>query len=372
MKRFATLLPVLALSAGLGSVMFPAQAVELPLDARQIEAMGLAFAVPERIREVPGPAWSGRVKLPPVHRAEVVAPVAGRVRTVQHLHGPVRTGEVLLILESDELRQLQQDWLATLAELKPAQEEYRRARRLYKAGSLSRKKFLQAEQRYTVLGDRAGAQRGRLVFAGMTEAELTDLEKRRDLNGMVRLRAPRDGFLAPMDTVPGRRVQRGERLSVVSDTAWIAVHIPVPAAVARRLEPGQGVVLDQQGRRGEIAWIGRSVDPRTLRVSVHARFDNADGSLLAGELVRVRFLAGQAKGRGAWRLPAAGLVEVDGAPTVFRRTPQGAEPIPVEVLARDAERVVVRPTGNLDDADGVQLLTRGAVYLKPMLEGGEE
>lgn len=372
MKRFSELVPVLALSGVIVAFSPFSGADELKLEAHQIEAMGLEFSAPEQISRVPGPPWPGRVKVPPTQQVEVIAPVTGRIRSVQQLHGAVESGALLLELESDALRQAQQAWLETLADLALSEEEYRRAQRLYKAGSMSRKKFLQAQNRHAVLVDRAGAQRADLRFSGMTEQEIAALEKERSINGVVRVRALRNGILAPMVAVPGQEVQRGDRLSVISDAAKVVVDIPVPVSEAIRLETGQGVMLERNALQGRVVWIAREADPLTQRVAVHARFDNAEGHLLPGELVRVRFLDELPEGQVAWRLPATGLVELGGVPTVFRRTEQGVEMVSVEVLSRDASGVVVRPSGGVAETPGVRLLTRGAVYLKPMIGGDDE
>jgi len=372
MKRCSKFVPALVLSTFIVVCSSLAAADELKLEANQIQAMGLEFSSPERISRVPGAPWPGRVKVPPTRQAELIAPVTGRVRSVQRLHGSVQVGELLLELESDELRQAQQAWLETLAELALAEEEYQRAQRLYKIGSMSRKKFLQARNRHAILKDRAGAQRSDLRFSGMTEEEISELEKARDIDGVVRIRAPRDGVLAPMVAVPGQEVQRGERLSVISDASQVVVNIPLPISEAEGLEVGQGVMLERNALQGRVVWIAHEVDAMTQRVVVHARFDNAVGRLLPGELVLARFLAEMPEGQVAWRLPATGLVELEGAPTVFRRTEQGVEPLSVEVLTRDASEVVVRPSGSVVATPDVQLLTRGAVYLKPMIGNDDE
>lgn len=348
-----------------------AQGAAIALDQAQIDAMGLTFQSPETITQVEGYPYPAMAAIPANRQTTIAAPANGLVREVHVVHGDVHAGTPIITLESATLLAAQQDWLTTLADLSLAQSEYKRAKSLREAGSLSQKKFLQAENRYTVLKRQQQMQKRQLLYLGLSPEQLQTLEKTRKLIADITLEAPHDGVLFDLMVTPGDRVEAGATLARVGATDQIVVDVDVPLDEAATLEVGQTAIAQNRPRQGRIAFIDRRANPLTQRVTIHALFDNSDGAFRPGELLRLQFVSPLAKQRTAWRLPVRGVIEVEGVPTIFLRRNDGLEPLAVELLMRDSRFAVVRAPAT-ESAESVQLLTSGAVYVKAMLGGNEE
>ena len=94
---------------------------------------------------------SGRIDVPPQHRAVVSSLVDGYVSNIYVQEGEsVRVGQLLLTLESPEYIQLQKDYLEVNSQLAYLASEYERQRSLYEENIVSKKKYLEAESKYKV------------------------------------------------------------------------------------------------------------------------------------------------------------------------------------------------------------------------------
>ncbi len=358
-----------ALALALATVAAPA--ATLPLTEGQIAAMGLRFHTAEKVTRVGGYAYPAMVSIPIAHQAVVSAPVAGLIRQIHVVHGVVRKDQPLIVIESAKLLAAQQAWLRTLADLELARSELERARELHAAGSLSHKKFLRTQNRVDNLQREAEMRRQELRYMGLSAEQLGELEAKRRLASRVTLTAPRDGLLFDLAVVQGDRVDVRAVLAHVGTIDEIVVDVEVPVDDARELRLGQPVVLHNRPVEGRIAYIARRADPLTQRVTVHALFDNPRGVLQPGELVRLQFVSSLEEKQVAWRIPTSGVIDIDGVPTLFLRTPEGLEARPVEVLDRNSHFAVVRLPDRTDPGTS-PVLTHGAVFVKGILAGTAE
>ena len=363
LRGFATL--ALALASGIS------QAATIELSPGQIEAMGLGFHAPEPVTQIGGYAYPALTTLPETDQALLSAPVDGLIRQIHVVHGEVRKGQALLEIESAELLAAQQGWLKTLGDLAVARSEYERARELHQAGGLSRKKYLRAENRYTILQRQSQMEAQNLRFMGLTTRQLQALEKERRLVSRITLTAPRDGLLFDLAVVEGARVAAQTPLARIGDIGRIVVDVDLPLSDAKALTLNQKAILQGRPQEGRVAYIARLADPLTQRLTVHVVFDNSDGALRVGELVRLQFISPLTTRQTAWRLPSSSVIEIAGVPNIFIRNGDGLESLPVEVLERDNRFAVVQLPAALD-ARQTAVVSRGAVYIKAALEGGEE
>ena len=339
----------------------------LELNAEQIKALGLQFAPFEPVARVKGYAWPAQVDIPLAHRDLIAAPVSGRISKIHVVHGPVTQGQPLFELDSAELVRLQQAYLDALAQLTEARKNFERAQRLYKGGSLSQKQYLAARTALETTRNRKLATHEALLNAGLTLGQIKALAEGGKPMRTLTLRAPKDGLLFDLQVERNQRVDANAPLTHVGEIEPIMADVALPVDTVRNIRLGQTVTVNGLPLRGQVAYIARQADPETQRVSVHVRFDNAEGRLLPGQFIRVHFVDGTPA--PAWRVPGRAVVDLEGAPVVFVRDGEHIEARPVELIDRDGRWAIVA-LAEQPNKDA-RVVSFGAIFLKGMMEGGE-
>ena len=185
----------------------------------------------------------------------------------------MRAGQVLAVLSPTS----EEGGYARIREnLERLQREAARARRLYDAGSIPRKRLEEAEHELSVARAEARAMGGGP-----------------DADYRYRVRAPISGFVTARSFVPGGRVAAGEPLFTVIDPGTLWLRVQVPAAEASRLAGGARAGLHGGGRSADPhdgrRWchVGTTVDPQTRTVAATFAVPNPDGALRVGQFARV-------------------------------------------------------------------------------------
>jgi RND family efflux transporter MFP subunit len=195
---------------------------------------------------------------------------------------------------------------------------------------------------------RAGAERGRLRAA--------EAEARAEL-GRHRVTAPFDGVVAARHVDPGDWVDPGVQVIELIDDRDVEVLASVPPDVARFLSVGDKATF---GRRSEktgatIRGIVPALDAESRTVRVRLVPDEATTWLLPGAAVDV-LLTIERSEEGALVVPRDALVYGIAKIQVVKSLDGKAEPVPIEILARGRDDVLIRAEG-LSAGDSV--VTRG-------------
>ena len=263
---------------------------------------------------------------------------------------------------------MQQAYLDALAELAQARKNFDRAERLFKAGSLSQKQYLAARTTLETAQNRKLAAYEALLYAGLSLQQIKALASgARPVRTLV-LRAPKDGLLFDLAVERSQRVEANAMLAHIGEIEPVVADVDLPVDVVRDVHLGQTVTVDGQPIQGQVAYIARQADPETQRVSVHVRFDNAEGRLLPGQFIRVHFVSDTPA--RAWRVPSRSVVDLEGMPAVFVREGMHIEAQPVELIDRDGRWAIVALAEQPDEH--ARVVSFGAIFLKGMMEGEGE
>jgi len=271
----------------------------------------------------------------------ITAKVSETVAEVRFESGQqVRAGQVLVTL-SDR---------AQVAGLKEAEADYREAQKLFERQQALAQKQLVA----TAVLD---AQRAR------RDATRSQLEQLQAQVGDRVITAPFAGVLGLRMVSPGSLVTPGTVITTLDDVSRIKVDFSVPESQLSALSVGQAVSASSEAFPGEafegrITSVGSRVDASTRALSARAEFDNADGKLRQGMLLRVSL---QQASRQTLQVPELALQQVGQQGFLFRVTGDTVEQVPVKIGAR-------RP-GWVEILDGVKagdrVVVEGIVKLKP-------
>ena len=238
-------------------------------------------------------------------KVQVSAPASGIAAAEANAGAPsvgafVRAGQVLAVLSptSEE---------GGYARIRENQErlarEAARARRLYEAGSIPRKRLEEAEHELSVARAEARAMGGGP-----------------DADYRYRVRAPISGFVTARSFVPGGRVAAGEPLFTVVDPGTLWLRVQLPAAEASRLAGGARAGFTVEGdpqirTTGPLVSVGTTVDPQTRTVAAIFAVPNPDGALRVGQFARVSVPVGGTV-RGV-AIPTSAIIDDGGTPVAY-------------------------------------------------------
>jgi len=292
--------------------------------------------------------WSFLGDVSALQRARLAAGASGEVRRVLVRVGDrVKQGDLLVDIDPSlaaaRMRAASASKQAGAAELERAQRD---AERLTTAGP-DIAAAAEIEQA-TSERKRAVAERGRLKAA---EAEARAALSRH------RVKAPFDGVVASRNVDPGDWVDPGVEVIELIDDRDVEVLASVPPNVARFLSIEDKASLSRQGETtsATLRGIVRALDAESRTVRLRLVPDEPTSWLLPGAAVDV-LLTIERSEEGALVVPRDALVYGIASLKVVKSVDGKAEPVPVEVVARGRDEVLVRAEGL---AAGDSVLTRG-------------
>lgn len=240
--------------------------------------------------------------------AEVSAPIAALVSATGLGISPVpgqriARGSVLAVLTPTVGEGGASTYASARRELREAQSEYERAKRLLAAEAIPARRLNEAEIRL---------QAAREALAGLSGGMSAD--------GRLAVRSPINGVIAARNITPGSRVAAGQQLFTVVDPSVVWLRVNVPAAQASQIGAGSGAsfrvgALPRVFEARRTVSVGSIVDPASRSVPLIYEVSNADGALKIGSMATVAVRTG-ARAEGVI-VPGSAILEEDGRPIAF-------------------------------------------------------
>ncbi|WP_107851413.1 efflux RND transporter periplasmic adaptor subunit [Oceanimonas marisflavi] len=204
-------------------------------------------------------------------RVAIAPQISARVTQVHFVPGQqVEKGQLLLSLDDR----------AALAAVNEARAALRDARRILAnfQALFKRKAVTQTELE------------GQQAAVAMAEARLQAAQVQADY---LRLTAPFAGVMGLSDVAPGSLLGANDQVAELYDTSRLKLDLAVPEKHFLKLSVGDMLqaTTDAHGERpftGRLAVIAPAVDADTLTARVRLEFDNRDGALVPGMLMRVQ------------------------------------------------------------------------------------
>ncbi len=229
----------------------------------------------------------GKITYDETRLANITAWVPGRIDRlyVDYTGITVKKGEHMVYLYSPDL----------LA----AQEELLQAIRTVNELKQSRMKIMQETALQTL-----EASREKLRLWGVTEAQISRMEKQGKPSDHVTIYAPMGGIVIQKNVQEGAYVNTGTRLYTIADLSRLWIELDAYESDLVWLRYGQGVRVETEAYPGEIfkgtiAFIHPVLDAETRTVKVRVNVPNEDGRLKPDMFVRTTVQA---------RVAAAGKV----------------------------------------------------------------
>jgi len=182
----------------------------------------------------------------------------------------VKAGQPLMSIYSQELYQAKQDYVA----------------------SINANTNLDSSSNKSVNSQIAGGARERLKLLGLTEADITDLEKSDLSSPQMTIRSPFSGYVLEKSVLPGQLVSPDQNLFTIADLSRVWVWGDVYEQDIQDIHVGQNAKMRSASYpadafEGKIEFIFPSVSEKTRTMRVRLSFPNASLKLLPGMYVEV-------------------------------------------------------------------------------------
>jgi len=266
-----------------------------------LERTGIEVVPVERRSMVSELEVAGVVDYDERRTAQLSSRVGGSIwRVEKHLGDVVRKGEVLLVIDSQEVGRLKAEFLNALVTFESRREQMaileevqgavmgRQLREARAALREARIHLVNDEQAlvnlglpvaiadYEALVDEARAERIRTV--GLPERLLTELNDDVVTSNLLPLAAPFNGIVVGRDAVVGEVVEAAKPIFEVADVSRMILALKVDKEDAGKVAIGQPVRFRPDGSDEEyssrITWISTEVDQATRTLQVRAEVDN--------------------------------------------------------------------------------------------------
>lgn len=291
--------------------------------------------------------------------ARVAPRIDGRITSAPvKLGDRVRAGQVLATLDSVDVGEAHAAWVQAQSELRIADADLERARRLDADEIISRKDFLRArsDRDKAAAALRAAADKLRLLGGNAHTSGGS-------ASGFT-VTAPFAGTVIEKKATLGDLGSPGEPLFTIADLSrvWILANLPEAALAKVRVGAGAKVTVPtypNEAFSGRVDHIGATIDKDTRTVAARIVVPNTDGRLKP-EMFASATIDVAGDRRDTISLPDAAIVLMQGQPTVFVYEQGAYEMRVVEPGERSGGRTVVKS----GLAAGEQVVTAGAYALK--------
>ncbi len=302
----------------------------------------------------------GTIELPPQNRIFISFPLQAIVRSISGLVGKyVRRGTVLAKLESMQLIELQERFLATRAQVERLLREYERQRTLATVAATTDRAVLETQTQLRELQIALAAYRERLRIVGIEPARLADTAIVRTIT----LTAPQDAYIAAINVAIGQTVDPNTRILELVDVSDVHLVLRAYEQDAPLIQSGQRIVTwaiadSAHAYSAEVVAVSHTLDS-TRTIELHCHFDRYDHTRLRpGMYMRARLSVGSVHG---FLVPLSAIVAWDNQQGVFVPDGNGYQFVRTSVLASDGERAII--TFESATPPPTVVVTRGAYWL---------
>ncbi len=334
----------------------------IELTDEQRDALGIALGRAEPRALVPRADLPGRIILPNDRVHVVSARSEGvLIRPSVAVGEVVRERQVLARIASPAFVALQRQYLEALSQRDLARTTAEREAEAAREGVIAGRRALDSAAALRDARARVAEGRQSLALAGMSDEEISSLERTRRLEPDMVLRAPFDAVVLEQFAEAGERLAAGGAVYRIGDPTARVVEIHAPLAVARALRIGARFRLRDEAASGVVTAVGGEVHSADQGVLVRGRLDPGAPPLRPGEFVSV-VLETASEGGSAFAMPASAVIHAADRAWIFERVEGGFLPVSVEIVGGSGrERVVVGPLDPHTD-----LAIRGTAALKAL------
>jgi cobalt-zinc-cadmium efflux system membrane fusion protein len=310
----------------------------------------------------------------------VLTPFPGRVtRLIAKIGDNVNRGDPLFEIDSPEVVQPQNDFIAAFSAMNKARSQLdlariveKRLKDLYEGKAAALKEYQQAQgQLVGAQNDMRSAEmsleaaRARLRIVGFTDAEVAALKEKGTVRRATPIPAPIDGTVIARKVGPGQYVRNdtGEALYVIADLSTMWLKAFVPEIDIPFIRVGQDIEVKVTALPGRtfvarVTHVGALFEATTRRIEVRSEVANPGGALKADMFASFKITT--ADSITALAVPVEAVIrEGDVAVVWIQREPLVYERRPVRIGIEQDGQMQIRE----GLAPGEIAVARGAIFL---------
>ena len=310
---------------------------------------------------------SGKVAYGEDRYSRISSPLQGRVVEVRaHLGDRVKTGDILLIVDSPDIAQAYSEYVKEDSDLQYATRAHELAKDLYENKAMPLKDLKQAENELVKARAEFRRAKERLLSFRIPLEELNKPLDRQKITSRFEMKSPLAGIVVERAVTPGQSVggDPSQVLFTVADLDMLQVLADLYERDLALVREGQFAVVNVEAYPGvdfpaTLAAVGDVVDPATRTIKVRAWVKNDSHKLKPEMFARLHLEVGEAAQFIA--IPREAVLEVDGKQFVYVVEGQdqyAKREVKISNISADQVRVVEGLTR------GQRIVTKGAVLIK--------
>ena len=310
---------------------------------------------------------AGKVAYGEDRYSKISSPVQGRVLEVRaRLGDRVKTGDILLIIDSPDIAQAYSEFIKEESDLTYAIRAYELAKDLYETKALPLKDLKQSENDLVKAKAEFRRAKERLLSLRVPAAELDKPMDKQMITSRFAMRSSLTGTVVERTVTPGQSVggDPSQVLFTVADLDTLQVVADIYERDLDLIHAGLTATVTVEAYpdadfAAAIAAIGDVVDPNTRTIKVRAWVDNASHKLKPEMFARLHIDIGE--GKEFISIPKEAVLEIDGKEFVYIAQTNGTY-MKQEVKVGSASDDHLRILRGLKLGDRV--VTKGAILLK--------
>lgn len=228
---------------------------------------------------------SGGIDLDEKRVARIGSSVSGRVTEVRFLRGDrVKKGDVLALVHSSELAEAQMAYLKAFAVYDLAKKSSARAQILLKEGVISSAEQQKRDSERLSSEAEWLASKDQMQILGMSQSEIKQLEKTRQITSIIAIRSPIDGVVIDRKVSQGQVLEPADMAYSIAELSQVWAVGEVPERYSAQMRLGKQVqiiipALSNEMRIAQLSYVADTVTSQTRTLRVRAELDNQDGRL---------------------------------------------------------------------------------------------
>ena len=353
---------------------------EIELTEQQMKAVDIQIGKIEEKNLTAVVKASGQLAVPPQNEAKVNLLSGGIIRRISVLEGQkVKKGQVLAIIENQDMIRLQQDYLSSKNGFSFVDAEYKRQQQLKAADAGTGKSFQLAEANYHAEQSKIKALERQLQQLGISPSRVSSGK----ITSEIPVIAPIAGTIGTIAVTTGAFIQPGTSLMDIVDNSKIHADLLVYEKDLFKVHIGQKVSFrltnqENQQIEGVLNGINKSFEDDTKGVIVHAVITRPLSNLIPGMYVTGLISVGTAL---APAVPIDAVVKAEGKEYIFiveeekaeaKEAGHGTHFKKVEVVTGVSELGYINITPLVKLPANTRLVTKGAFYLQSKSSGPSE
>jgi cobalt-zinc-cadmium efflux system membrane fusion protein len=247
---------------------------------------------------------TGQIQLDRTRAVDVVSTGAGRVEAVEKLLGEkVQEGDILAVIHSADLGQVEADFLEVQAKLELTQATFRREEGLYEKKNTSQADYQNAlNELKTAQASYAATEKRLRLFGLETEqiAGIKDEKENGDFSNLV-LRAPQSGTIITQNISVGEMADTTKSLYTIADLSnlwvWCDVYENDLAILHEQFAQDKSLqamvrvkAFESTAFNGVVDFVGNVMDEHTRTMKLRVQVKNPEGKLRPGMFADVEVM----------------------------------------------------------------------------------